>query len=218
MDDFLVIEGLLIHRQDGGIGQNVIQEISTYRTRITKISHLQRCHPRGKGAKPRILRIALKINGDINPSLARRGNDRTIRKPGAFMEMIHGGAGARAHRIFTLWPVGKGVDFESIAVVGFKHADQQMHGGVVVQISREIADPQLVARRGGRGLGCRRKRQGFTRIGARGNLVQFRIIANAKQREGVGGILPRTHAIQQKLPLFRQAAPIPAPLLRIDQG
>ena len=138
MDDLLIKKALLIHGQHGRIRQDIIQEIGTHGAGIAKIADLHRRQPRSEGRKPRILGVALQINGNINSRLARCGDDRAIGKPRAVMEMIHRGAGAGAHRIVNFWPIGKGMDFESVPVVAFQHPGEQMHGRVIVQIRREI--------------------------------------------------------------------------------
>ncbi|MFN7903273.1 MAG: hypothetical protein ACK5NZ_02580, partial [bacterium] len=76
------------------------------------------------------------------------------------------------------------MDFESIAVMAFERADKQLHHGMIAKISREIPNAQALALFSRRWLNSGGLRQGFTRIGAGGDLVQFRIIANTKQCKG----------------------------------
>jgi hypothetical protein len=51
------------------------------------------------------------------------------------MEMIHGGPDARPHRILSFQTAGKGMDFESVAVMTFQRADEQLHYGMIAKIS-----------------------------------------------------------------------------------
>ena len=158
MDDLLIIKALLIQGQHGRIRQDVIQEVGTHSAGIAKIADLYRCQPRGEGRKPRILRIALQVNGDINPSTPRHGCYRAIGHTRTFMKMIHGGADTCAHRILGFRPVGKSVDFKSVPVMALQRACNQLHDGVIAKIGGEISDTQAITLCGGRWLGNGGKR------------------------------------------------------------
>ena len=66
MDDLLVVEGLLFHRQSDRIGDHIIDEIAAHRARIAEIIHLNGRRPMRRDLAARQLRIAFELDENID--------------------------------------------------------------------------------------------------------------------------------------------------------
>src|SRR5262249_9436403 len=66
MDNLLSVESLLVERQDGRIGDDVVVEASSERARIANIVDLNRGRPSGEDGRARVRSIAAAIDRNVD--------------------------------------------------------------------------------------------------------------------------------------------------------
>src|SRR5437588_5869220 len=86
--NFFGIESLILYRNDGLIGDHVIDTVRAHRSGVGQILCLHRRAAIDEYRWPALIGIALEINGDIDLPLAQHSRDFVIRSVAHFDDLI----------------------------------------------------------------------------------------------------------------------------------
>src|SRR6185437_3383192 len=95
--------------------------------------------------RPRSPGISLQIDQDIDMILMDRLGGVAMREPADIHEAVKGASQPRTHRTAIVDAIAIGHNLETIAIVGLEQARHQLCGGVLMEVAREIAEPNATA-------------------------------------------------------------------------
>ena len=143
-----LVEGSGTVRGDDRIGNAIVEAEAGDRARIAEPCGFYRCIGECDDAEPIATGEALEIDEDIGAPVGNRPRGGSVIKiaQGNDCVLEHGRPAFLLHRA-----IGAGVaeepDVETVAIMRHQHFAREDHGGVAVEVARQIGDADLLARR-----------------------------------------------------------------------
>ena len=148
MDDLLGEPGLLIHRHDEGVGDDVVDEVRAHAAGVAQVVDLHGCRPVGQNLRSRVLGVALEVDEDVDAILVDAAGCTRMRNGPHVDEVVEGRLQAPADVAAIVVAEAVAEDLEAAAVVSLQQLRDQAAGGVAVEVGREVAEPDRLASRG----------------------------------------------------------------------
>src|SRR5215471_4511242 len=78
MNDAFRVVGLLVEREDDGVRKDVVDELRSHRAGKSVVVDLNRGRPMCQDTRARPLRVAIEVDGDLDPPVAEQVCDRFV--------------------------------------------------------------------------------------------------------------------------------------------
>ncbi|MCY1169700.1 hypothetical protein D9M73_97480 [compost metagenome] len=182
--DFLGKAVSALWGNDDLIGDEIIDKVRPRCTRIPKIADLDRCRALGKDADTAVLRIPLKVDGNVDLQIARPFCHRPVFTQLNVLECVEARPCAGDPSVLAAAAEAESRKLKPITIMLFQRLDQEVHGCMIEEVCGKIADPDLVAcgtAKDGGGLG--RSRYQISQV-ARGAGVELGIIHERQDGKG----------------------------------
>ena len=143
MDDLLSVERLLVERQNGRIGKDVVVEAGSERAGKADIVDLDRCRPGGEDPGARIRRIAAAVDRNVDLQVVQERGNLAVTFPSHIVKLIECANQPGADFAVIVRAERKAQDLESRPVMNLDEFGGQIRRRMLVEAAGNIRNPDL---------------------------------------------------------------------------